>query len=256
MSAKSILASVALAAALSFPCLVCAEPRSDSPQASEPDVPGPRPSGPQASAEYLYGLPEGTDLARLVDRPTLVGTTNYLFDDPETGERRLGGYAEVVAVYDVPIDELVAVTTDYESYPSFMPRIFGVRTIREAGDEALLEFKAGIRFLGVDVAFVSTFEYAVDRRPDGGVGIRSRLVESEDQSEFEHFTSFYFLPVVVRGREMTFVRYFNRPGIRRPSPGLLQVLGIIISPESKAQLRAIAKEASARRAGRIGAASP
>ena len=198
---------------------------------------------PEASAEYLYGVPPGLDLERLVGKPRLVDTVHYLFTDPESGERRLGGYAEVVAVYDMPIEDILAVSLDFESSASYAPRIMESVIQRRDGADYHLYFKVGIRFMGMEVSFRSTFVSTVEYLDGESVGIRSRLTESFDESEYEHYTSIYFTPVTVDGRTMTFIRYFNRPGIIKPSVGMLQVLNLFTPPEARGQVSAIAKEA-------------
>jgi hypothetical protein len=101
----------------------------------------------------------------------------------------------------------------------------------------------GIKFMGLGVEYESIFETVHESLPAGAVGLRSRLVRSVDESEFEHYTSYYFCPVTVNGKMMTFVRYFNRPGIIGPTLGMLQVLNLFTSPEAKGQVAALAKEA-------------
>ncbi|HPG87198.1 MAG TPA: hypothetical protein PLQ29_10910, partial [Spirochaetales bacterium] len=103
-------------------------------------------------------------------------------------------------------------------------------------------YKAGFRGLGIEISYGSVFLTAVDRLDGGAVGIRSLMLDSLDDRSFEHYTSTYLAPVVVDGRPMTFVRYFNRPGLRKPGLGLLQVLNLFVSPEAKAQLEALEGE--------------
>jgi len=226
LSAAGLLAVLVTAA---FPLPLAAAPSDARP--------------PQASAEFMFGIPAGTDLEKIVDKPLLVGTHNYVFTDPAGGERRLGGYAEVVAVYDIPLEELVAVSLDFESFPDFVPRIYGTKILSRSGQVWRLQYNAGIKFLGIDVTYDSVFETIVEQLPGGGVGIRSHMLESLDDSAYEAYNSFYFCPVTVRGKTMTFIRYFDRPGIRKPSAGMLQVLNLFAPPEARGQVSAIAKEA-------------
>lgn len=202
-----------------------------------------------ASAEYMYGVPSDIDLDKIIDKPLLLDWTNFVFNEPVSGEKRLGGYADVVAVYDIPMPDLLEVSLDFESYPSFVPRIFGTSILSHEGQTYRLKYNAGIKFLGLDITFDSIFESQVEHLPDEGVGIRSWLVESLDDASYEHFTSFYFCPVTLNGRTMTFVRYFNRPGVKRPSLGMLQVLNVFTPSEARGQVSAIARE-TRRRIGR------
>lgn len=200
-------------------------------------------------AEYLYGAPANLELADLVDRPRLLGTTHVQFQDAATGERRLTGYVDAVAVYDLPLESLVAVASDFESYPSFVPRILEATILAHDGPIWRVSYNVGIRFLGVQVSYRSVFDTVVERLEGGAVGVRSWQVRSLDDGLYESYSSFYFEPVLVRGKTMCLVRYFNRPGLRRPGFGVLQVLDLFTPPEARAQVAAIAGEAR-RRASR------
>ncbi len=202
-----------------------------------------------AYSEFLFGIPPGLDLDKLIDKPMLVDSANYVFKDSVTGEKRLSGFAEVVAVYDIPMQDLLDVILDFESYPSFAPRIFGTQILSREGQRYRLQYNAGIKFLGINLTYDSVFESVLETLPEGGMGLRSWLVDSLDDASYEHFTSFYFCPVTVKGRTMTFMRYFNRPGIKRPSAGMLQILNLFTAPEARGQVNAMAKETE-RRAGK------
>lgn len=199
-------------------------------------------------AEYLYGVPADLDLAAVVDRPRLLGTTHLLFTDHATGERRLTGYADAVAVYDLPLEDLVATVTDFASYPSFVPRIIEATVLAHDGAVWTVSYNVGIRFLGVQVSYRSIFDTVQERLEGGAVGVRSRQAQSLDGGLYETYTSYYFAPVTVKGKTMCLVRYFNRPGIRNPGFGVLQVLDLFTPPEARAQVAAMANEARRRAA--------
>jgi len=201
---------------------------------------------PGADTDYLYGRPEGLALEPLIANPTLVDSSFRAFKAADNGEPRLSGYAEVVAVYDLPPAAFAAAAADFPAYPRFMPRILRAEVLGVDGETSRIRYTAGLDFLLFSIAFESVFESIVETLPDGAVGIRSRLVESLDGSEYEHVNSFYFEPVTVRGRPMTFVRYYNRPGLRKPPPGLSSVLGAGLASEAKGQVKALAREAARR----------
>lgn len=205
-----------------------------------------KPRPPEAAAQHLYGIPVGVDFEKLVGKPTLVGTFYYTFKDSVSSKRHLAGYAEVHAVFDIPLEKLMAVCLDFESYPTYVPRVTGTRVLSSDGSSWQLLYTVGIKFMGLGLKYESIFETILESLPAGAVGLRSRLVRSIDESEFEHFTSYYFCPVTVNGKVMTFVRYFNRPGIIGPTPGMLQVLNLFAAPEARGQVSAIAKEATRR----------
>ncbi len=204
---------------------------------------------PESALEFMYGMPAGLDLTALVGKPRILGITHYLFDDPVSGERRLGGYAEVAAVYDGPLDELLAVVLDFESTPEYAPRILGTEIRNRDGRVYDIYYNTGIRFLGMEIAFESIYRTGFEYLDGGAFGLRSHLVDSMDDLAYEHFISYYFKPVTVDGKQMTFIRYFNRPGLKRPSFGMLQVLDIFTPSEIRAQVAALVKEAARRSKG-------
>ncbi len=222
-------------------------PRDWAPSAAASAGRAPSGTPPEAAAALLYGVPEGIDLASIVGKPTLLGTTNYIFKDGD--ERRLAGYVDVVAVYDLPIDAMAAALLDFEAAPGYVPHILEATVRRRGSDGAEIYYKSGFRILGIEISYESVFLTAVDRLEGGAIGLRSLMLDSLDGRSFEHYTSTYLEPVVVGGRAMTFVRYFNRPGLRKPALGLLQVLNVFVSPEAKAQLDALEGE-TRRRLGR------
>ena len=233
-----------LAAAI-LGAVLCATQSWAGPKADE------RPS--QEAAEYLYGMPEGLtaeDLRKLIDNPKLIGMKYHVFNDAATGERRVGGYAEVIAVYDAPIQHLVDATIDFEGYPRFMPRILEARLDSCDGTTYHLWYNSGIKLLGVEISFKLRSESIIDRLEGGAVAVRSRMLESLDGGLYEHYNSFYMEPLVLNGRSMTFVRYFNRPGIRKPSLGTLQIVRLFSPSEVKAQVSSIGREAIQRIQGR------
>lgn len=240
LAAATLLAAAAAAGADPVP-------RDWAPRAADSARLAPSGTPPEAAAALLYGVPDGLDLASIVGKPTLLGTVNYVFKDGD--EKRLAGYADVVAVYDLPMDAMLAVLLDFEAAPKYVPHILEATVRRRGPDGAEIYYKSGFRILGIEISYESIFLTTVDRLDGGAVGVRSLMLDSLDGRSFEHYTSTYLEPVVVGGRTMTFVRYFNRPGLRKPGLGLLQVLNLFVSPEAKAQLDALEEE-TRRRLGR------
>jgi len=225
--------------------IACVFPAWANPKADDRPV--------EASAEYLYGRPDGLDveqLEELIDSPKIVGIKYYIFNDIATGERRVGGYAEVIAVYDTPIQYMIAATVDFEGYTRFVPRILDARIDSVDGTRYQLRYDTGVRLIGIEIAFKVRSESIIDTLGNGAVAVRSRMLESLDGELYENYNSFYMEPLVVNGKPMTFVRYFNRPGIRKPSPGTLQLVRLFSPSEAKAQVSAMGKEAIRRAGGR------
>ena len=210
--------------------------------ASGAGAPLPPPAG---GYDYREGVAESADLARLVDRPTLIDTQTYAYDD-ETGEWRMSGWTDAHAVYDLPLSAFMAVAIDYQNYASYVPRIFSASVTERSDGHAVVRFYVGISFLGAKVAYETVEEVSWELRADGTFLARTRLVDSLDGELFEHYTSLYLAPVTVGGATMTYVRYFNRPGVRKPFPGMVTISRMFTPGETKAQMTALAKETARR----------
>jgi len=205
-------------------------------------------AGADPGAESPSVLPLDLDLTKLVGKPRQIGMDYRVWRDPETNEKRLGGFVEIVAVYDIPLEFFMDATIDFESYPSFVPWIHEAKVLSRSDSAYRIQYHSGIKFLGISVTYDSVFEAVVEPDPEGGFRIGASLVESLDDAEYAHYTSTYLRPVEVDGKTMTFIRYYNSPGVKRPSLGMLQVLNLFATREGKRQVEAFADEA-ARRAG-------
>ncbi len=201
---------------------------------------------PREGFDYRQGIHPQAILSELVDQPAIIEIENYLFTDKLSDERRMAGYADVHAVYDIGIEYLVSAILDFPAYPDYAPRIFSASIAEAGGDRFLLNYTVGISFLGFRVAYETVEETLVTRYEDGSMLTRSRLIASPDGNLFEHYMSMYLCEVRVNGKSMTYIRYFNRPGLRKPFPGMLAVAKAFTPGESRHQLNALAKEAARR----------
>jgi hypothetical protein len=209
------------------------------------DERGPLPI-PRYGFDYRQGIHPQAPFEELVDKPTILEIENYLFTDGASGERRMAGYVDIHAVYDIGIEYLISAVVDFTGYPDYAPRIFSARIAEAVGDRYLLQYTVGISFLGFRVAYETVEETIVTRYDDGSLLTQSRLIDSPDGNLFEHYMSMYLREVVVKGKPMTYIRYYNRPGLRKPFPGMLAVAKAFTPGESRHQLNALAKEAARR----------
>lgn len=234
-----IRALVALAAALA----ACASPSAAAAQDRGP------PPAPASGFDARVGRTPGAELEALLGKPRVVDSDHYNFSDPESGERRMAGWVEAEIVIDAPIASVAAVINDPAAFSGFMPMILGSEILEEGPGRQLIRYRVGIRFLGFEVGYATVEEAVFEWLPNGAGLNRSRLIDSPDGNMFEHYVSVYMEPVRLSGREMTYLRYFNRPGLRKPFPGMLPVAKAFIPSGTRSQLQAIEKEAK-RRAGR------
>ncbi len=209
-------------------------------------APDDKPRPPETASRHQFGIPPGIKLEKLIGKPTLLNKFYFVFNDPVSGESRISGFADAVAVYDLPIEGFIAVMLACEAQSGFIPYFMKVKILERGASEDLIEYKTGIKFLGIEASYNSIFGSTFERIEGGAVGFRSRLVESIDGKEFEHYTSYYFAPVTVNGKVMTFFRYFNRPGVRKPMPGMVEGMRFFIPFAIEGHIAALAKEVARR----------
>ena len=206
-----------------------------------------QPTDPDGDFVFHYGRVAGAVLEDLLRRGEMLAAVNDLLVDAASGERRLAGYAEFHAVYDVPATTFLAVVLDFGHYADFMPWIAQSRLVNGLDDPYYqTTYYAGINFFGLKLGYSTIGESRLDYLENGSVGLRSRLVESLDNNLYEHYVSWYVEPVLVAGRSMTYVRYFNRPGIRNPGPGMLTLARLFANGNTRGQVDSMAREASRR----------
>lgn len=193
--------------------------------------------------DFRYGILAGTDLAALERRGAIIGSSNDLVRDPESGERRLAGYGEFHTVYEVPVDYFMRVLLDFSGYSRFMPWIISGSLLEKERNYYLAEFKVGISFLGMEIGFESVSESVVDSLINGSFGLRSRLVHSPSNNLYEHYVSWFIAPVVINDRPMTYVRYYNRPGVRKPFLGMPTLARTFGDNNMRGQVDGIGREA-------------
>jgi len=165
------------------------------------------------------------------------------FRDPATGERRLNGFGEAHAVYDVPLDAVFKVLQDYPGQKAYSKRLLDVKVEYQDAERAVVYQDIGISFLGLKFGSRVRSEILVDRLGPGEIGIRARLLESVDHNLFESFSSWYLKEVEVGGKTMLYLRTFTSPGLRNPFIGVAGVVKSFTPPELRGQLQDTVKEA-------------
>lgn len=198
--------------------------------------------------EFQYGIAPGSDLEALARRGRVLGSKNFMFTDEASGERRLSGYGEYHAVYPATVDDLLSVLLDIPAYPDVLPMILESSLLETRGNHYVSRVSSGISLPGFKQIYTVTSEAIVERFPDGSIGLRSFLLYCEDDKLYEHYLSWYLEPVRVNDQAMTYVRYFNRPGIRKPFPGLIIIIRLFADSNLRDQVESLAKEALRRSA--------
>ncbi|MGO8694882.1 MAG: hypothetical protein ACLQMF_14565 [Rectinemataceae bacterium] len=193
--------------------------------------------------DVRYGVPSGADLKALIGKPTLIDMQVKTFHDPASGELRLSGFGEAEGVYDVPLQAVLDVLTDYPGQKVYSPRLLDVKVEYQDQHRAVVYQDIGINFFGIKFGSRVRSEIIVDELGPDEVGIRARLLESVDHNLFDSFSSWYLKEVEVDGKEMLYLRNFTSPGLRKPFIGIAGILKIFTPPELKGQIESTVKEA-------------
>jgi len=193
-----------------------------------------------------YGIASGADLGSLLDRPSLVSMKSRRYWDAEAGEWRLEGRGEAQGLYDLDFAQLRAVLDDPASATLYSPRVLAARIEEREGQRLVMYQKVGLGFLGLKLGYSFRAEQVRDDLGPGEVGYRIRLLESLDGSFFELYSSWYARQVLIDGRPLVYIRYYSRPGIRRPGLGMDLIIGKVTPPELRSSIDRVAAEAKRR----------
>ncbi len=201
-------------------------------------APAPFADGPFA---VRYGIPAGTDLAALVDKPRLVAMNVETSRDPETGDTLLAGFGEAHAVFPLPLQAIAALLDDPVRHKTGQPAIREVRLeLREASRSICYE-DIGISFLGLEFGARTRSEIFREELPGGALGYRARLIECVEGNVAASRSSWYLEPVVVDGRDCTYVRIFSNPRLRNPVPGTAAIVTLFTPGQLFSMLERTAK---------------
>jgi hypothetical protein len=201
---------------------------------------------PYPGFDVKYGIPAGTELKSLIERPSLIAMKAEKFRDPESGEWRLRGFGEAQGVYNIGFDQVRAILDDPTAARGYSPRLLDARIEAREGGRLVAYQEIGISFLGFKVSYRFREEQIRDDLGPGELGYRIRLLQSLDGTFFEAYSSWYVKEVIVDGRRLVYMRHYTRPGIRRPAPGLELIVRGFTPGELKTGLDGVAKEARRR----------
>jgi len=199
-------------------------------------------ANPGTTDEYRWGIAPGADFAALLNKPVVREMEADQYKDPVSGESRIAGYSEVHGVFDVPLEAIVRILTDYEGQPRYSPRLFKAQLEGRDGAWIKVFQEVGMSIVGIKVKYEVHVEFLEERLADGGFGQKSRLLSNPDGTLYESFSSWYVLPVQVDGKDCVYVRGFSRPGLRKPFLGMAGALRTFTPGEVKGLLERYVKE--------------
>lgn len=180
----------------------------------------------EAEQETLR-MPEGTDLATLVGRPTEIDSGVVGEDD----EAVAASFADVHAVYDVDPRVLRETIMDLDSQEQFVPHVEESRAERTGDDPPrwIQRIRIAVGVLFFEAGYELDNEYLVVQRDDDRFGMVFRMAESHDDMLADTYGSWYLEAVEVNGMRGTYVRYFSHVAFAEHVVGLriaLELFGL------------------------------
>lgn len=188
-----------------------------------------------------YGiLPSGTALRSLIGKAESLDISSVREADSAAGDRRVLGTGQAQGLFPVPLEAAASAVIDVPNLPKVSSSILNATLIESSGLRFRAREKIGFEFLGLSIGYEVIVDTLVDRLPGGAVGVRSRLVESLDGKIYRADVSWYFAPVVIDGKEYTYMRLWSVSGLANPAPGVPAALELFSKGELKGQVRAVA----------------
>jgi hypothetical protein len=198
----------------------------------------------EADRDFRWGIPENTDFSSIMKKPAEIMSDTQFFYTPQ-GEPRLRAISDYHGVYPIEMKRYYAFLRDYENKPkhsSFM--------ISNEVDYSLIPYviqtqTLGFSVLGMKLSFQVKF-LGFDTFPLPGVMASWwRQIDGGDKSTFfETYGSYYLKDIELEGQKCTYVRYFQRIGIRRPFAGLTEIVRLFGGVQMKSVLNGNFKGAS------------
>lgn len=188
-----------------------------------------------------YGvLPASSALKALVGKAESFDISSDRDADGPAGERRILGTGQAHGLFPVSLEAAASAVIDIPNLPKVSGSILSAILLDTSGDRFRAKEKIGFEFLGLSIGYEVIVDTIVDRLPGGSVGVRSRLVESLDGKVYRADVSWYFAPLVIEGKEYTYMRVWSVSGLSNPAPGVPAALELFSKGELRGQVKAVA----------------
>ncbi len=166
-------------------------------------------AAPASAQERRFSVPDGTDLAALVEEPQVI---NFEVDTSPPEPATTASLGDVHAVYPVPLAVLRDTLTDFAAHPGFMPRVAESRAEQLSEDPAVWEQR--VRLVFRVLVFSSEYDFTMtitdtELAQRGQFGLHYQMDESHDSRLHDVIGSWYMREVEVNGQPHTYLRYFN-----------------------------------------------
>lgn len=194
--------------------------------------------------DFRYGIAPASSFDRLFKKGEIISSHNMLIQ--ADNEKYLTGHGEFHAVYDVLAEAFLSVLKDFSNYRHFAPWVVDSKVVSQYENSIITEFFAGINFMGLRVGYATVSMTIIEELGTGMYGLRSRFLNSPDNSMYMHYVSWYLEAIELHGRSMTYVRYYSRPGIRNGTQAMLAVSKIFADGNIRKLVDSIAREAISR----------
>jgi hypothetical protein len=187
-----------------------------------------------------YGVPECTDLNLIYNDPAEVKFEMHDFYDCRFNENRISGYSDFHGVFDADYDRVVSLLSSPVNMPLYSTHVLNVKVEKIEGPATTAYFDLGIVFLGYKVSFITRMKIIKEKLSSDETVFRARLLQSLDGNLFESYSSWYVKKLLLKGRPLVYIRYFNRQGIRHPFPGMSSVVRMFSPKEAKSMVSKLA----------------
>lgn len=204
--------------------------------------PGPLPVADDGF-DIRAGIYNNVNPKTLLNKPGLIEFEQYHYNDAQSGAKHLVGFVEMHAVYDIDPEIYMDVVLDIAALPSYMPFIQEARIVSsDYKNHWIAAYKSGVNILGFSSIYTTLCEIFYEETDDGGKLYKSRLIDSPDEKMFEQYSSWYVSPIIIDGKRMCYIRYYNRMGMIDPSALVATISKSFSVPSAKDQLKATYKE--------------
>ena len=149
-----------------------------------------------------------TDFARLIEAPAEI---SFGADAHPSDDIYAVTFADIHAVYPVPLEALRETILDFDSHKEFVPRVVSSDAQRTADNPPSwrqhVELSFRLLIFGADYSFET--KHIVSQQDEDRFALVFRMLESHDKMLADSGGSWYLKRIEIDNEEHTYVRYFN-----------------------------------------------
>jgi hypothetical protein len=194
--------------------------------------------------DYRWSIPPGTDFPSIYMKPTEIDSDTQFYFTGKGGETRLRAISDYHGLYPIELSRYYAFLRDYENKPKHSSMMLANEVDYSQKPYVIQTQTLGFNVLGMKLSYTVKF-LGLDTFPEPNVMASWwRQVDGEKSAFFETYGSYYLVEMPYQGKKCTYVRYFQRIGIRNPFAGLTEIVRIFGGIQMKSVLNSNFKAAS------------